>query len=160
AEFGAHHLQLNTETVYAGEWLHTCIEQCAPEAQAAAIELIIDIHEPVRVIRINTHLMNRAVHNLVRNALRYAHHQVYISLQTSSGRIKLQVDDDGPGIPKQHREHIFQPFTRLDYSRNKQSGGHGLGLAITQKIAQQHGGTISVVDSAQGGAGFQLEWPG
>lgn len=67
--------------------------------------------------------------------------------------------DDGPGIPPGRRERVFEPFTRLDDSLSKDSGGIGLGLAIVHAISVQLEGRDSVHDSEMGGAEFQLHWP-
>ncbi|MCH9698415.1 MAG: HAMP domain-containing protein [Gammaproteobacteria bacterium] len=160
AEFGAHHLKLNLEVFHAGDWLRECVKHYAQEAKISNIELDINIEHPDQTIRIDKHLMSRALHNLIRNALRYAHQHIQISLHFAEQQTTLRVDDDGPGIPEQFREQVFQPFTRLDGSRDRQSGGHGLGLAITRRIVHQHGGSIQVGASSTGGAGFQLHWPG
>ena len=63
----------------------------------------------------------------------------------------LMVDDDGPGIPLADRERIFEPFIRLDESRDRGTGGTGLGLAIVSRVARWHNGTAEVVDSPLGG---------
>ena len=159
AQFGVHNLRLNLQAVNARVWLQDVISRYDLDNNEIEIYLIVNTPEPETMIRIDKHLMNRAVHNLIRNALCYALNQINISLQLAGDYVKLTIEDDGPGIPVQFQDQIFQPFTRLDSSRNRQSGGHGLGLAITQKIVQQHGGRIEVSHSLLGGAGFQLSWP-
>jgi two-component system sensor histidine kinase RstB len=71
----------------------------------------------------------------------------------------LEVEDDGPGIPEQDRERIFKPFARLVESRQRKSGGYGLGLSIVQRIAEWHGGRVSVHQGESGGALFRMTWP-
>jgi two-component system sensor kinase ParS len=71
----------------------------------------------------------------------------------------LIVDDDGPGIPEQERESVFNAFKRLDSSRDRGTGGFGLGLAVAQRISEWHGGEITVGDSPLGGARFEIRWP-
>ena len=71
----------------------------------------------------------------------------------------LSVADDGIGVPDEQAENIFQPFYRLDQSRNRQTGGYGLGLAMVASIAKAHHGSAQVVRSEFGGALFQLTWP-
>lgn len=159
AQFGVHNLKLNLQAVNARVWLQDVISRYELDNNEIEIHLVVNTPEPETMIRIDKHLMNRAVHNLIRNALSYALNQINISLQLAGNYVKLTIEDDGPGIPVQFHDQIFQPFTRLDSSRNRQSGGHGLGLAITQKIVQQHGGRIEVSNSLLGGAGFQLTWP-
>ncbi|MCH1994655.1 ATP-binding protein, partial [Achromobacter xylosoxidans] len=104
--------------------------------------------------------MTRALSNLVQNAVRYARERVEVALlPTCDGGFELIVDDDGPGIPPTDRERVFEPFIRLDESRDRGTGGAGLGLAIVQRVAASHGGSIRVCDSPLGGARFVLRWP-
>lgn len=104
-------------------------------------------------------LMARALGNVLQNAQRYAAQRVEVSSNVNGDTCHIVVDDDGPGIPAVDRTRVFDPFTRLDTSRNRDSGGYGLGLAIAQRIAQWHGGNISVEDSPLGGARFVISWP-
>mgnify|MGYP002040116933 FL=1 len=69
------------------------------------------------------------------------------------------MDDDGGGIAEADRERVFEPFIRLDESRDRGTGGAGLGLAIVKRVAANHGGTIEIQDSPLGGARFVLRWP-
>ena len=71
----------------------------------------------------------------------------------------LWVDDDGIGIPEQERERIFEPFYRLDRSRDRATGGFGLGLAISRRALEAQGGTLNVEQSPLGGARFKLWLP-
>jgi signal transduction histidine kinase len=86
--------------------------------------------------------LTRAVRNLFDNAERHATRHVTVTLNEQHGRAKLSVVDDGPGIDAEHREHIFERFTRLDDARARDTGGTGLGLAIVRDIITQHNGTI------------------
>jgi len=70
----------------------------------------------------------------------------------------LTVDDDGPGVPPADRERIFEPFIRLDESRDRGTGGTGLGLAIVSRVARWHNGTALATDSPLGGARFVVSW--
>ncbi|RTZ58297.1 MAG: hypothetical protein DSZ32_07270 [Gammaproteobacteria bacterium] len=101
----------------------------------------------------------RALTNLLSNACRHAVSRVEISLVSENKQICIRVDDDGPGIAKSNRERIFEPFTRLDDSRGRESGGYGLGLAIVARIAAWHGGSVSAQKSPLGGARFELCLP-
>ena len=71
----------------------------------------------------------------------------------------MTVEDDGPGVPVDVRDHIFEPFARADTSRSPRIGGVGLGLAIVKRIMDLHGGNVWVDDSELGGAQFRLEFP-
>jgi signal transduction histidine kinase len=103
-------------------------------------------------------LMARALNNLVRNACRYANQHVHINLNHVNGNYRLSVEDDGPGIPAENIDKIFEPFARIDSSRNRGSGGYGLGLAIVQQIAEVHQGKVIVMPSKLGGAHFLISW--
>lgn len=103
--------------------------------------------------------IHRVVQNLVGNALRYARSQVVISYSVMGDVFRIDVDDDGPGIPETDRMRVFQPFTRLDDSRTRASGGYGLGLSIVARIAYWHGGRARVGESELGGAKFSFLWP-
>lgn len=113
-------------------------------------------------------LLEQVVRNLVQNAVTYARQTVRVSLCSTGGTTDgttdgttatLTVDDDGPGVPPERREDIFERFVRLDDARDRRQGGVGLGLAIVLEIVQAHGGWIHVEDSPFGGARFVVELP-
>lgn len=105
-------------------------------------------------------LVARALLNLIRNSARYAARTVLLSAtHDASGALVLSVDDDGPGIPVADRARVFEPFQRLDSSRDRQTGGFGLGLAIVRRVALVHGGNVRLEDSPLGGARFVISLP-
>ncbi|ABO24073.1 tetratricopeptide repeat protein [Shewanella loihica] len=101
----------------------------------------------------------RAFSNILRNAARFARSQVLISLKQEKSRILVIIEDDGPGIPTEQRERVFEPFVRLDQSRCRDSGGIGLGLALAKKICEAHGGALTISASQLGGAKLSLACP-
>ncbi|HZM39105.1 MAG TPA: ATP-binding protein, partial [Acidimicrobiales bacterium] len=105
----------------------------------------------------------RAVTNLVDNAARHAHTEVAIMVAhtaTPAGdRVRLTVEDDGPGIPLDDRERVFERFTRLDDARARDGGGAGLGLAVVRSIAERHRGTAYIETSPLGGARVVVDLP-
>lgn len=104
--------------------------------------------------------LQRALQNLVANACRHAESRVTIRLTRDARAVRLDVDDDGPGVPESDRLEVFKPFARLDDSRTRRSGGYGLGLSIVQKIMLWHGGSVVVEESQTlGGARFSLLLP-
>lgn len=105
-------------------------------------------------------LLARALGNLLRNGQKYAQGTVGLSAARHGDAIEIMVDDDGPGIPEQERARIFDPFYRLDRSRDRATGGFGLGLSIAAKAVQLHGGRIDVSTSPLGGARFTIRLPG
>jgi len=101
----------------------------------------------------------RALSNLVDNAARHAATVVRISVSEDRDTARFVVDDDGPGIPPEDRERVFERFTRLDGGRARHEGGSGLGLAVVHAIVTDHRGSIRVDDSPLGGARFVAELP-
>lgn len=111
------------------------------------------------LVQADQRMLERAAVNLVRNAARFASSRVELRCSIEGTDFVLRVADDGPGIPPGRRDRVFEPFTRLDHSRSRDSGGIGLGLAIVHAISLQHQGQVSVHDSELGGAEFELRWP-
>src|SRR5476651_415282 len=104
--------------------------------------------------------LHRAVQNLVSNAMRHAECEVRVSYQVGQQRCRIDIEDDGPGIPENAWDRIFTPFMRLDDSRTRASGGHGLGLSIVRRIIHWHEGRALIGRSESlGGACFSLAWP-
>ena len=100
----------------------------------------------------------RTVTNLVSNAGRYGTH-VWVTVLPGRSGVAVWVEDDGPGIPEELYETVFQPFFRVDASRNAQTGGTGLGLTIARSIARGHGGDLTLDTSPQGGLRARLYLP-
>ncbi|BDX08340.1 ATP-binding protein [Planctobacterium marinum] len=105
------------------------------------------------------HFVERALLNLINNALKYAEQRIQVSSEVTQSGLLLVVEDDGPGIPQDLRSKIFDAFYRPDQSRTRDKGGAGLGLATVKKIQQWHGGVVWVGDSELGGARFVLSYP-
>jgi len=123
-----------------------------------AKDIAIDVKDAPLVVPIKRHAFKRAIANLVNNAARFAEH-VKVSAARQNGALTVEVDDDGPGIPENEREHVFRPFYRIDHARNQDSGSTGLGLAIARDIARIHGGDIALSQSHLGGLKAVLRVP-
>ncbi|UII74087.1 ATP-binding protein [Pseudomonas sp. HN11] len=149
--------QVTRERIEAHSWLDSVIGSVALEAEAAGIQLSLRTCE-VDFVQIEPRFMARAVINLLRNAIRYAERRVEVSLVKFGNGYEVRVCDDGPGVPEDGRSKIFQPFMRLDASRDRRTGGFGLGLALVQRVSQWHGGQVQVLDSEWGGASFRMTW--
>jgi len=107
--------------------------------------------------------VTQALRNLVRNAIEHTQPDGRVELgarELPDQRVAIWVDDDGPGIPAEERERVFDRFHRADRSRRRSSGGTGLGLAIVQAIVDAHGGTVRAEESPLGGARVIIELPG
>ena len=113
--------------------------------------------QPVRLQADPTGL-DRLVGHLLDNATRHGDH-VTVTLAAVDGEAALTIDDDGAGVPAADRERVFERFTRLDESRSRDGGGAGLGLAVVRRVAERHGGTVTVCDGPGGGARFQVRLP-
>lgn len=108
---------------------------------------------------IETRYIHRSIQNLVGNAKRYADSKVKVVCSFDAETCRIDVEDDGPGIPEDQWESVFTPFARLDDSRTRSSGGYGLGLSIVRRILYWHGGQAFLGRSDMGGAKFSLVWP-
>lgn len=100
--------------------------------------------------------------NVLENAIKYSlpdSRAVEVTAATTPDRVVVRVTDDGPGIPPDEAERLFEPFFRLDRSRSKKTGGYGLGLSICKRIMEAHGGSITVERNPGRGATFVLGFP-
>jgi signal transduction histidine kinase len=105
-----------------------------------------------------TQSLKRCLQNLIDNALAYGK-RADITVRDDGGMLNIAIRDDGPGIPDAEIERVFEPFYRLEASRNRNSGGSGLGLSIARNIAQAHGGTVRLRNLATGGLEATLRLP-
>ena len=101
--------------------------------------------------------LKRCFTNLVDNALNFGQ-QAAIRID-NDGELVIRVSDDGPGIPEELLERVFEPFYRLNSSRSRDTGGAGLGLSIARDIAQAHGGTLALRNRPEGGLTAELRLP-
>ena len=126
-------------------------------AQGARVSLRVDTPEWLTVLG-DPLALRRVITNLAGNAIAYGH-AAHLSLAEEGGEAVLRVDDEGPGIPPGQRLAMLEPFTRLDASRNRRTGGAGLGLAIARGLVEAHGGHIAIADSPRGGARLEVRLP-
>ena len=111
------------------------------------IELRIRQPSSDLVLPLKRQAFKRAITNLVTNATRYGDY-VVIRASTDKDCLRIEVDDDGPGIPRAERENVFRPFYRLGNDRNQDAGNTGLGLAIARGFVEAMGGTIKAESPA------------
>ncbi|MEY8198859.1 MAG: ATP-binding protein, partial [Colwellia sp.] len=105
------------------------------------------------------HFMDRAVNNFISNAIKYGNDKVRVTLSLENEQCQICVEDDGDGVSDEFKQVIFDAFSRGDQSRNRETGGFGLGLAIVARIMEWHQGQASIGDSELGGVAFTLTWP-
>ncbi|WP_028635331.1 ATP-binding protein [Pseudomonas parafulva] len=129
--------------------------QCA---ELATVEEPLPVHGQVGSVKVDALLLQRCLQNLLVNALRYAN-GVSVTLERVGSRVVIQVDDRGPGIAPELLATITEPFVRGEGSRNQGSGGYGLGMSIAQRIANSHGGELTVVNREGGGLRVSIGLP-
>ncbi len=147
---------INLQLTPMDAWLAQTVRQSRLLNQGLRIEQQASTGQ----VQFDPNLMKLAVSNLLVNACRYANTLVLVRFSTEAGRCLLSVEDDGQGIPEAEHKTVFKAFTRLDSSRNRETGGHGLGLAIVARIASLHGGSAWTEQSTLGGARIVIAWGG
>ena len=113
---------------------------------------------PVRVSG-DADKLSQVIRNLADNAVGAARGRVRFTLAQDDGTATVVVEDDGAGIPESERNRVFERFVRLDASRDRSSGGSGLGLSIVREVVRGHGGIVEITDSPLGGARFVVRLP-
>jgi len=132
--------------------LRVLLEEIHEEAQVygTPIELKMRKRREDLVLPLKRQAFKRAITNLVSNAVRYGD-LIVIRAATEGIWLRIEVDDNGPGIPNSERANVFRPFYRIDRARNQDEGNTGLGIAIARDIAKSHGGDITLGESSMGG---------
>ncbi|MEZ5717790.1 MAG: ATP-binding protein [Burkholderiaceae bacterium] len=152
-------IRLNKTPQLVCTWLDEQVRHCQQDCPAIRIRAECSGFPDTPVEVMDARLMAHALRNLLQNACRYAERQISVVLTHHDGKQELWVEDDGCGIPEDCYATIFDPFTRVDASRDRRSGGYGLGLAIVKQVVQMHRGSVTVGrSSALGGAQFVLRW--
>jgi signal transduction histidine kinase len=144
----------NREPVDLGSLLSRLVEGARSRAEAKGLALTFIAPDQPCMIEGDPHLLTRAIENLLDNALRYTPSggSVQAECHRENGQIRFSIADTGPGIPEADLPHIFTPLFRGEGSRNRRTGGAGLGLTIAQKIIVAHGGTLTAANRPEGGA--------
>ncbi|MBP5986663.1 MAG: two-component sensor histidine kinase [Azonexus sp.] len=150
--------EAHLSTVKFADWLSDEIDSV--RLLGRQLEVVVDTDKlPENLcVDLDRKAMPYALRNLLRNAFKYAGKRISVNAEMVGNTIQIHVDDDGIGIPPEEREHIFSAFTRLDRSRDRSTGGYGLGLAIARRVLELHGGTATADASPLGGARFTLTW--
>jgi signal transduction histidine kinase len=131
--------------------------------EGAAKDCRINLHGATHTMLLgNRELLRSAVENVLRNAVRYSPQRrpVDVSIVRLSSGVEILIRDRGPGVPNADLERIFEPFYRVAESRDRDSGGEGIGLAITSRVMKAHGGVAKAVNPADGGFEVRLSLPG
>ena len=131
--------------------LHTLLEELKTP------QLTLQSDQPL-VVPIRPGAMKRALRNLTENAIRYGE-EARVSWRTSGSEAEIYIDDHGPGIPASKLDAVFGPYVRLETSRSRDTGGHGLGLSIARSIILEHGGSIVLSNLPEGGLRAAISLP-
>jgi len=135
------------------------LKAAGDDARRAGAE--VEVSAPARLTAsLRPIAFKRAINNLAGNAASHGDHVRLSARALPSGGLEIAVDDDGPGIPEDMYDEAFTPFSRLDESRNQNSKGVGLGLAIARDVARGHGGDITLARSDMGGLQALIRLPG
>lgn len=136
------------------------VAKCSMKAKEHEVDIVIEGHIASKM-EINPPLFDCAMTKLIENAIDHGGKgkTVWVALSETPEEIRIQVKDEGPGVPAMQAERIFERFYRIDKSRSRKSGGAGLGLALVKHIIQAHNGTVSISDDAGKGAVFTVRLP-
>ena len=145
--------------VSLAEFIDSILGSFDEELETPEIVLDVLLQGAEERFALDPRLTARALQNLLRNAMRYCDRRIQVGVSLTAKGCGMWVDDDGIGIPEQERERVFEPFYRLDRSRDRATGGFGLGLAISRRALEAQGGTLNVEQSPLGGARFKLWLP-
>jgi signal transduction histidine kinase len=129
--------------------LASLIEAVADDLAAMGQDIAITAGNDHLHYRCRPALMRRTLSNLVANATKYEK-QAHIELQLSEEHARITIDDEGPGLPQDQLEKVFDPFVRMEHSRSSETGGLGLGLSIARTIIRAHGGDVRLSNLAGG----------
>ncbi len=123
-------------------------------------KVMLDI-PTMRPIYGNEELTLRAIENIIRNALKYAGEQGQVLISAEQGKewLTIIIADEGPGVPEEALPHLFEPFYRVEESRNQQAGGYGIGMSIAEQAIRSQGGCIEASNRPQGGLQVTIRLP-
>lgn len=142
--------------------LNQIVKKLSSIAQAKDIILYTDYsYNANEALLIDYDKIYEALYNIIDNAIKYSPEggYVHVDVHSDSGNMIIMIEDNGPGIPEEERERIFERFYRLDDSRARDTGGTGLGLSITKEAILMHGGSVEVQQAASGGSIFIVKLP-
>ena len=148
-------IELNKQQVKVNDILEDLVDLYSPIAEDRNCHLVFEGEHEV-IAEIDRNRFQRAIANLVDNAIKYSEGKISVELSDHSGAFIVRVKDQGPGIPQELRSEVFKRFVRGDSSRNTE--GSGLGLSLAKAYIQNHGGKIQLEDS-ESGAFFLITMP-
>lgn len=152
--------EINIVKTDISEFMRQAIASYVPEFDYKKFEYNFEINEKSYYAMMDEEKLSRAINNVIDNKIKYNQvgNRVGIKTEVRDNNFYIILSDNGESIPKKYRENIFNPFVRVDKSRNSKTGGTGLGLSITKKILNKHNGDIKIIDS-EVGTSFEIMIP-
>lgn len=154
-----HRLELHLQPVDLDEKVERAADMLEPLLEEKKLRFVKELAPGLPVRQLDPDRLNQILYNLITNAIRYTHPGALILLKTepAGDRVRLTIADEGPGIAPEDLPHVFEQFYRGDKSRNRASGGSGIGLSLAKSFVEAQGGTITARNRNQGGAEFVVE---
>ena len=152
--------RMQTEDFQLQELLEPLCDNARLEAEARHVSVLLD-RAPNLQLRGDRELLFRALDNVLRNAVRFSPDNgvVRVQAEAETGAVLLAISDQGPGVPAESLQKIFEPFYRVAAARERDSGGNGIGLAITARVLKLHEGTVTASPAVGGGLRVELRLP-
>lgn len=154
-----HRLELHLQPVDLDEKVERAADMLEPLLEEKKLRFVKELAPGLPVRQLDPDRLNQILYNLITNAIRYTHPGTPILLKTepAGDRVRLTIADEGPGIAPEDLPHVFEQFYRGDKSRNRASGGSGIGLSLAKSFVEAQGGTITARNRKEGGAEFVVE---
>lgn len=145
-------IELRRDSVLLGDIVHNAVETCQPLLAEKKHRLTVLIPDTPVAITGDAVRLGQVFSNLLNNAAKYteAGGDIRLNAQTQEGKVKVEIADNGIGIPVQHLPYIFDMFTQADNSIERMQGGLGIGLTLVKTLVEQHGGTVTAASSGEG----------
>ena len=156
-ESGTLHLNLKKSDIK--ELVSDVYNQFTSPAELKGIDLQLTVPEQELVSTVDRDKLSKILVNLMGNAIKYAHARIDLKLLVTDGGYEIQVNDDGPGIPNEQKQKIFEAFYQLPDDKVATAVGTGIGLAFAKSLAEAHHGTLSLENRMEGGSSFILSLP-
>jgi signal transduction histidine kinase len=158
AEHGV--LSSQFEVVYLGPELQGIVDMAIPLARSRNVRILTRIDQPL-LVRIHRDSFRQVILNLIDNAVKYgpSGQEVGVSAERIGDQIRIAIEDEGPGVERDEREAIWEPFYRGQLAVGTAAAGSGIGLSVVREIVDRHGGTTRVEDATNRGARFVIEIP-
>lgn len=156
-----HKLELHPQPVDVSEKTRRAADMLEPMLEEKHLQFKRELAEGLPQLQLDPDRLNQILYNLITNAIRYTTPGTTITLQTekTAEGVRLVVADEGPGIAPEDLPHVFEQFYRGDKSRNRASGGSGIGLSLAKSFVEAQGGHIHAENRKTGGAAFVVEFP-